>query len=84
MPLEIKVVGEDGVTRVQHDIMESQREVTVKLPKDAKDTLYKLNADTCGVCKWLMFYCHLIITSVWVDTAVVLFHQTESVTPLSV
>ncbi|KAH9823958.1 alanyl aminopeptidase [Melampsora americana] len=48
VPLEIKTVGKDGSVQIQHDIMESQREVSVTLPK-VKDIVYKLNADTCGV-----------------------------------
>ncbi|KAG0149414.1 hypothetical protein CROQUDRAFT_74268 [Cronartium quercuum f. sp. fusiforme G11] len=48
VPLEIKVVGSDGRVRVKHDIMEAEREVSVEL-SSVKETIYKLNADTCGV-----------------------------------
>jgi aminopeptidase 2 len=58
VPLEIKVVDGSGTTTVKHDALDCQREAKIALP-NPQSTTYKLNADTCGVCEWIIVFSDL-------------------------
>lgn len=49
VPLELLAV-KSGKAEIDHDAVLKDREATIPL-KDVKNVTYKLNAETCGVCK---------------------------------
>lgn len=50
VPLELKTVDKSGKVTLDHKAVLQERETTLAIP-DVANTVYKLNAETAGVCK---------------------------------